>query len=128
MNKKLILVPIISLFLAGCGITNTTKLVTGSAVTTNITENTIEIKNFTFNPSDITVNAGDVIQITNSDTTAHTVTADDGSFDTGTINPGETRTLPLPNKDGKFGFHCSLHPYMRGSITITGTPTPTPTD
>ncbi|HEX9008292.1 MAG TPA: hypothetical protein VF837_03480, partial [Patescibacteria group bacterium] len=72
MNKKLILVPIISLFLAGCGIVNTTKLVTGSAVTTNITENTIEIKNFTFNPSDISANAGDVIQITNSDTTAHT--------------------------------------------------------
>lgn len=128
MNKKLILVPIISLFLAGCGIVNTTKLVTGSAVTTNITENTIEIKNFTFNPSDISANAGDVIQITNSDTTAHTVTADDNSFDTGTINPGETRTLVLPNQDGKFGFHCALHPYMRGSITITGTPTPAPTD
>jgi plastocyanin len=48
----------------------------------------------------------------------HTVTATDGSWDSGNIAPGQTftRTFTAP---GTFSYKCSLHPQkMEGKVTV----------
>jgi plastocyanin len=58
----------------------------------------------------------------------HSLTADDGSFDTGIVDPGaeqgrfagsnESIALDTP---GTYTFHCEIHPAaMTGTLTVTG--------
>ena len=64
--------------------------------------------------------AGARITISNRDSTAHTVTSDDGSsFDTGDINPGSSTTITV-NGAGRIAYHCSIHPFMHGTIVVRG--------
>ncbi|MEO9188914.1 MAG: cupredoxin domain-containing protein [Acetobacteraceae bacterium] len=64
-----------------------------------------------------TARVGDVIEWTNNDFVAHTVTARDGSFDV-TIAPGKTGSTAL-RKPGKTPFFCRFHPTMTGVIDVT---------
>ena len=80
-------------------------------------EPVIEISGFAF--SGVTsVPAGTVLTIANNDSAPHTFTADDGSFDTGTIQPGATAEVTLSTA-GTFAYHCDIHSSMTGSITVT---------
>jgi plastocyanin len=71
-----------------------------------------------FNPAQVKVRVGQPVTFTNTGKQTHTATADDGSFDVGTINPGESKSITFP-RAGTFAFHCSLHPFMKGVITVT---------
>jgi plastocyanin len=80
--------------------------------------NSLTISNFKFTPASLTVSPGARIRVTNRDTTAHTATADDGrSFDTGDIDPGSAATIAL-SKAGTYKFHCSIHPFMHGTVVV----------
>jgi plastocyanin len=80
----------------------------------------VSIHNFKFLPGTITVKKGDRITISNRDSTAHTVTADNGSsFDSGDINPGSSTTITV-NATGRIAYHCSIHPFMHGTIIVRG--------
>lgn len=81
------------------------------------TADTITIHNFAFG-APISAKVGATITVKNTDTTAHTVTADDNSFDTGHIEPGKTATIKV-SKAGTIKFHCDIHNYMTGSIQVT---------
>ena len=52
----------------------------------------IEIQDFSFGRSR-TVAAGAVVQVSNADAAAHTLTAEDGAFDTGSVGTGTTRLV-----------------------------------
>src|SRR5438309_2071703 len=58
----------------------------------------------------------------------HTLTADDGAFDTGVVPPGaeggrfagSNATITL-NTPGTHAFHCEIHPQaMKGVLTVVG--------
>jgi plastocyanin len=53
----------------------------------------------------------------NKGTLTHTTTANNGSWDE-TLSPGETFTRKF-RSTGTFAFHCSIHPSMTGTITVT---------
>ncbi|MCU1388958.1 MAG: hypothetical protein JWL72_2296 [Ilumatobacteraceae bacterium] len=76
---------------------------------------TMSIKGFKF--SDVTASAGQEITVTNDDTAPHTVTADDGSFNV-KVAPGTSATFTVP-KAGTYAIHCTVHPNMKSSITIS---------
>ena len=57
------------------------------------------------------------VTVSNQDSTAHTATADAGSFDTGNIDPGESKSVTL-TKAGRFPYHCDIHPFMHGVIVV----------
>ncbi len=84
---------------------------------TTVSPNTVEIKNFSFNPSTLTVTKGTTVTFTNSDSSSHTVTANDGSFDTGNISSGASQTITF-SKTGTFTYYCSVHPTMKGTIIV----------
>ena len=77
----------------------------------------IAVVDFAFEPGTVSVPAGATITWTNSGSRPHTVTADDGSFDSGRLDPGEqfSQTFDQP---GTFTYHCGFHPEMQGSIVV----------
>jgi plastocyanin len=78
---------------------------------------TVQISNFKFVPTTIRVDMGARVTVSNQDSTAHTATADDGSFDTGNIDQGGSKSVTL-TKAGRFPYHCSIHPFMHGVIVV----------
>jgi plastocyanin len=54
----------------------------------------------------------------NEDSVGHTVTANGGAFGSGTIAPGTSFTRTFATA-GTFAYHCSIHPSMTGTITVT---------
>jgi plastocyanin len=77
----------------------------------------VTIEGFAFSPADLTVAVGDTITVTNNDGAPHTLTAEDGSFDTGRLDRGESAEITLTSA-GTFLFKCAFHPAMRGTITV----------
>ncbi|MYZ34389.1 hypothetical protein GT002_04525 [Streptomyces sp. SID4917] len=75
--------------------------------------------NFAFMPAALTVAPGARITVTNKDDTAHTVTATAGkAFDTGTVDAGRTVTFTAPAKAGVYPYICTIHPFMKGTLTV----------
>jgi len=93
-------------------------LTTTSETSAAIAPNTIVIKNFLFSPAPLQAKAGVAVTVTNADDTAHTVTADDKSFDTGDIDGGAKGTITIA-KPGKYAYHCDIHNYMTGVIEVS---------
>ena len=78
----------------------------------------IETENFAFSPKTIKVKAGGTISFTNKDSVSHTFTADDGSFDSGLVGDNQTKTITAPSEPGEYPFHCTPHPYMKGTLVV----------
>ena len=72
-----------------------------------------------FDPPDVAVEPGSTITWTNNGDEPHTVTADDGSFDSERLNPGDSYTVAFGGQ-GTVTYHCEIHPEMRGSVTVGG--------
>ena len=78
----------------------------------------VTIKDFAFSPASNSVPTGSKVTWTNSDTTAHTVTFDDGSADSGNLAPGSTFDQTFATA-GTFAYHCTIHSQMHGTVTVT---------
>lgn len=83
------------------------------------TAHAVTIENFVFRPGTIEVAAGTRLAVSNRDDTAHTLTADDGAFDTGDIAGGATQSVVVKGS-GEVAYHCDIHDYMKGVIRIVG--------
>lgn len=72
-----------------------------------------------YTPVDFTVAIGinNTVKWTNNDNMAHTVTAIDGSFDSGNMNPGVS-FLHTFNKTGTYAYLCLYHHWMQGKVTV----------
>src|SRR3954466_12418524 len=105
--------------LAGCGGSDAPKSDSASAKpASGASENAVTIRNFKFAPASLTVKSGAEVTVTNDDTAPHSATADDGtSFDTGTLDQGSSKTISV-SKPGSYAYHCSIHPFMHGTIVV----------
>jgi len=76
-----------------------------------------EIRTMTFNPKRLEIAPGTTVRWTNDDQLVHTVTADDGSWDSGPIEPGQSwsHTFAQP---GEYAFHCTPHPFMKAIVVV----------
>ena len=72
-----------------------------------------------FTPSSITVVIGvnSTVSWINHDYSIHTVTSDQGFFNSGLLNQGDkwSHTFTTP---GTYSYHCTIHPYMQGSVVV----------
>jgi plastocyanin len=78
----------------------------------------VKISGYAFHPVTSTVGPGARVTFTNHDQTAHTATSSkSGVFDTGTLKPGESRTVVL-RKPGTYTYFCQFHAFMRATIVV----------
>ena len=79
---------------------------------------TVVIKNFSFAPKPVTVKAGSTITVINDDNTTHTLTADNGAFNTGDVGGGRRGSVTV-NRVGTYRYHCMIHPFMTGTARVS---------
>ena len=84
-----------------------------------VANNTILMKGSVFTPSTLQVNINVTVTWVNDDNMTHTVTADDGSFDSGDIAPG-AKFMHTFSNTGTYNYHCVHHSGMVGAVTVTG--------
>jgi len=77
----------------------------------------ILIENYSFSPAEIKIGKGTEVIWKNSDGVEHTVTAADGSFDSGTLGPNAEFKKRF-DKPGTYSYLCHMHPSMTGSIVV----------
>ncbi len=76
-----------------------------------------------FSPNQLSVTAGTPLTWRNRTQEPHTIVSDDCrrgtgcSFDSGFLGPNKRYTLPTL-KPGQYSYHCGIHPFMRGILTI----------
>ena len=95
-------------------------VITGGVGTTAAQDNevAVEIVDFTFSPGTVEVAVGTTVTWTNNDTAPHTVTADDGGFDSGELAQGGTFSMTFDTA-GTYSYFCEIHPQMTGSVVVT---------
>jgi plastocyanin len=71
-----------------------------------------------FHPATIEVTAGETVDWFNDDVTVHTVTALDGSFNSGVMVVGTTFSVAFETP-GSFDYICAIHPLMTGSVIVS---------
>jgi plastocyanin len=73
-----------------------------------------------FNPNTTTVKTGDVILWTDSSNVPHNVTFDSQQYLTSqTLQQGDTWAAQF-TVAGTYAYHCTIHPGMDGTITVSG--------
>jgi plastocyanin len=77
----------------------------------------VTIVDYSFSPGTITVHVGDTITWTNNGKQPHTATANNGSFNTGTLNHGQSASHTF-SQAGTFAYICAIHPYMHGTVVV----------
>ena len=84
----------------------------------SVPPNSVVIQNFAFSPNSLTVKVGTTVTWINQDSTTHTITSDNGAFQSsGDINSGSNYTFTF-SKAGTYPYHCSIHPNMKGTIVV----------
>jgi plastocyanin len=83
----------------------------------NSAPNTVVIYNYAFGTPTLAVARGTTVTWQNTDVVAHTATSDAGTWDTGSIAPGASKSITFSTA-GTFPYHCIVHPMMTGVIVV----------
>ncbi|MEX1178000.1 MAG: plastocyanin/azurin family copper-binding protein [Nitriliruptor sp.] len=73
---------------------------------------------FVFEPVELSVAAGDTVTWVHDGRISHTVTADDDSFESGTLAAGDTFEVTF-DEPGSYPYACDFHSSMRGTVTVS---------
>ncbi|MGC1164553.1 MAG: cupredoxin domain-containing protein [Solirubrobacterales bacterium] len=134
MKLKTFLAPVLivlALALVACGDSgdDSTETAAGSDTTSEPSGNApapsgeavraakVKIVEFVYGPDPVTIQAGGKVIWQNEDTAPHTATADDGSFDTGTLERGKIKSETF-KQAGTFPYFCEIHPTMHGTVEV----------
>ena len=110
-----VVVLVVALALGGSRVTSSPSKASAAVLTGKTAK--VKVYMYSFMPANLTVRVGTRITFTNHDQTAHTATALNGAFGTGTINPGQSKTIVV-KRAGTFAYHCLFHAFMTGTIKV----------
>lgn len=77
----------------------------------------VTIENYTYKPAAITVSVGTTISWKNLDDDPHTVTANDGTFNSKGLAQGDVWSHRF-DKPGTYAYHCTVHPMMQATVIV----------
>lgn len=86
----------------------------------------VAIVDFAFQPGDVSINVNEAVTWINQSGDSHTVTSDNGVFDSGVLSANGGGYQLTFQRAGTFPYHCGIHPQMRGVVHVGGGPTPPP--
>jgi plastocyanin len=137
MKRGIILLAIIFILIAFCGCTQTAPPVQPTATVTtppqttqplivttipvsqtitSVSGNTIRIKNFAFDPANITVKVGSTVRWENKDSVPHRILFADGTYSQ-VLAATDSWSRKI-DQAGVYDYICSIHPDMKGSIIV----------
>jgi len=132
MKLKALLAPVLLVLmfsLAACGDDGDSDTATETQTATETTETTpapsgeavrsakVEIVDFAYDPDPVTIQTGGKVIWINRDTEPHTATAEDKSFDTGTLEEGKLKSENF-KEPGTYSYICEIHPSMHGTVEV----------
>jgi plastocyanin len=79
---------------------------------------TVAMGDYFFRPTDVTISAGEAVRWTNEGKVREGHTATGDGFDSGVLEQGQSYTHTFAN-EGSFDYVCTLHPSMKGTVTVT---------
>lgn len=77
----------------------------------------VEVRLMKFNPATVELNVGDTVEWKNRDLTPHTATAENKSFDSGSIDANASWRYTFA-EPGSFPYVCTFHPEMKGTVIV----------
>ena len=112
-----------SVRVAGAVVTLIALVALVAAGTAIAAQSNVAIVDDAFSPPAVTVNVGDSVVWTNAGESPHTATANDGSFNSGRLDPGATfaHTFTTP---GTFSYRCEFHSDMVGQVVVQAAAAP----
>lgn len=108
-------VALLACLVAGCGYGSSGG--NGGATTVTGSAGEVQMKNRAFSPADLSVAPGTTITWKNNDSTAHTVTASGGAFDSGRLESGQEFSFTF-SEPGTYEYSCTIHPSMKAKVTV----------
>jgi amicyanin len=120
----LLVILVISIAVAGCTTTPQPPASTTTPATTVPAGNTVTIQNFAFSPPTMTVSQGTTVTWVNKDSADHRIINDasgsnaEGAIFTSPILPQGASYSFTFNIPGTYPYHCTIHPSMKGTITV----------
>jgi plastocyanin len=90
----------------------------GSVAMPGNKKNTIEIKDFAFNPQTLTVKSGAKITWINRDEEPHTVVSVGKKFQKSSALDTDQEFTITTGAPGAYEYFCSVHPKMTGTIVV----------
>ena len=97
----------------------------GAPPTTRAAQHAIQIADSAFSPATMTFTVGDTVTWTNADGRPHTVTSNDGAFDSGNLDEGQAFTFTF-GEPGTYTYHCNYHDQMQATIVVQAASAPAP--
>jgi plastocyanin len=90
-----------------------------------VENNPADPKTYGFDPPTLDLRAGDTVVWRNTGSMQHSITAVDGSFDSGLLNPGATWSRRF-GQSAYVEYRCTPHPWMRGILVVAALTGPPP--
>ena len=90
---------------------------TGSASAAPGAAPVVRIDSMAFEPTELKVKVGAEVTWRNQEASIHTVTADDGSFQSPPLEEGKVFKKTF-TKAGTYSYTCEMHPFMTGKIVV----------
>jgi len=87
------------------------------AVAAPVRTQTVQIRNFAFTPTVLTIDRGTTVTWANGDDEPHAIVATNQAFHSGALDTNGHYSFTF-NTAGEFSYFCSLHPMMRGKIIV----------
>lgn len=106
---------LIALLISACGYGSSGG--GGGVTTVSGSSGEVQMKNRAFSPADLSVAPGTTITFRNNDSTAHTVTASGGAFDSGRLESGQEFSYTF-SEPGTYEYACTIHPSMKAKVTV----------
>jgi plastocyanin len=88
-------------------------------------EHEVQITDSTFSPATLTIRVGDTVTWRNADDRPHTVTSNDGAFDSGNLDEGVGFSFTF-TEPGTYAYLCEYHPEMQATIVVEAASTEAP--
>jgi plastocyanin len=105
--------------MAQAAVTAAVALLGLAAASTAASDVNVSIVFRAYQPAQLTVLAGQTVTWRNSGLGPHTVTADAGQFDSGTLQAGAAFSYVF-SAPGTYPYSCLVHPTMHGSVVVLG--------